>query len=161
MSMRVNSLRDRQECQPDMCVQSPVGIGFARLDGYFSIRHQDSASASDSFQPRSLNAQTTSGDLQPGAGTTSHRERPNWLSLELPVLFRKDRERTDPFSASSAFARHAQMHGVRSHSPLYRGSSIRGSFTRGSDRTCSCTRFLLECTSIVFSRESQPEFSLL
>ena len=159
MSTRVNSLRDRQGWQTGLLLQSRVGIGFAQLDGYFSVRRQDSASASDSFQPRSFNAQTTSGDLQPGAGTAPHRERSNWLAAELPILRRNDRERTESFSATPAIARHAEMHCVWANGSLYRGSRVDGGFTLGSDRPCSCTRFSLECTSIVFSRESQREIS--
>lgn len=160
MSMRVNSLRDRQEWQADLFVQSPIGIGFAHIDGYFSVRRHDSASASDSFQPRSFNAQTTSGDLQPGAGTASHRERSNWLATELPVLRRENRERTESFSATTAIACHAEMHGVRANSPVHRRGRVKGDFRLRSDSPCSCTRNFLGCTSILFSRESQLEISL-
>ena len=159
MSMRVNSLRDRQGWQTDLLLQTRAGIVFAQLDGYFSVRRQDSASASDSFQPRSFNAQTTSGDLQSGAGTAPHRERSNGLAAELPVLRWNDRERTESFSAAPAIARHAEMHGVRANGSLYRGSRVDGGFPLGPERPCSCTRSSLECTSVFFPRESQTEIS--
>ena len=160
MSMRVNSLRDRQKWQPDLFMQIPVGIGFACIDGYFYIKRHYSASASDSFQPRSLNAQTTSGDLQPGAGTASHRERPNRLASELPVLRRHHRERTESFSAATAIACNAEMHSVWANSPVHRRGRVKGDLPLRSHNPCSCIRNFLGCTSIVFSRESPRGISL-
>lgn len=161
MSKQVRSLRERQRCQADLFVQIPVGFGFAQIDGYFSARRYDSASASDSFQPRSLNAQTTSGDLQSGAGTAPHRERSYGLAPELSVLRREDRARTQSVSAPAALPRDAQMQRVRTHCPVYRGSRLTDRSTRRSVSPCSCTRFANECTSILFSRESQSEISSL
>jgi hypothetical protein len=159
MSMRVNSLREWQQCQADLFVQIPVGFGFAQIDGYFSVRRYDSASASDSFQPRSLNAQTTSGDLQSGAGTAPHRERSNGLAPELSVLRWEDRARTQSISATAPFARHAEVQRVRTYRQVHRGSRLTDRSTRKSVGPCSCTRSI-ECTSILFSRESQTEVSL-
>lgn len=127
-SMRVNSLRNRHVKQPDLFMQDPLGIGLAHLDGYFSIRLYDSASASDSFQPRSPNAQTTSGDVQPGAGTAPHSERPNRFASELSFLRGEDRERTQPLSASTAFSRNAQMHRMRQNRAVHRGSRLADQF---------------------------------
>jgi len=160
MSTRVNSLWGRQKCRTDLFVQTPVALGFAHIDGYFLVRRYDSASASVSFQPRSFNAQTTSGDLQSGAGTAPHRERSNRLAPELSVLRRENRARAQSCSAPAAFARHAEMQRVRTHSPIHRGSRLTDRPTRRSVSPCSCTRSNDECTSILFSRESQPEASL-
>lgn len=161
MSKQVRSLRERQRCQADLFVQIPVALGFARIDGYFSARRYDSASACDSFQPRSLNAQTTSGDLQSGAGTASHRERSYGIAPELSVLRWEDRTRAQSGSAPAALPRDAQMQRVRTHRQVYRGSRVTDRSARRSASQCSCTRSALECTSILFSHESQSEISFL
>lgn len=141
-SMRVNSLRNRHVKQPDLFMQDPLGIGLAQIDGYFSIRLYDFASASDSFQPRSPNAQTTSGDVQPGAGTAPHSERPNRFAPELSFLRWEDRERTQPLSASTAFARNAQMHRVRQNRAVHRGSRLADQFSHFQTTTRSCAQLL-------------------
>jgi hypothetical protein len=71
-----------------------------------------------------FHAQTTSEHVQPCASTAFDRQRSQRLALELPILLRTDRTRSDPLAAASEIPRHAQVHALRALRPLHRGSRV-------------------------------------
>ncbi len=106
--------------------QMTVYFGFATLDGYFPNCRGLPGSARESFQHRRTHEKAPSGDLQSGAGTASHCERPYRRAPQLPVVQRLDRAIARPLSTSAAVARDADVHCLRSNGPLYCGSSLVG-----------------------------------
>jgi hypothetical protein len=115
----------RLERKDEASSQIHAGLGFGKIDGYFSVRRDDAVTTSDSFQPRRSHAQTTSGDVQPGPGPAPDRDRSNGFSLELPLVrIRIDRSRTHVRAPATEIARHADVFFVWSDGPLYCGRSV-------------------------------------
>jgi hypothetical protein len=73
-------------------------------------------------------AQATSGDVQSGPGSSSHRERPYWFTAQLPILFGPDRTKPRDLSASSILACDASMQELRAAGAIHSRSGLDSSF---------------------------------
>jgi hypothetical protein len=111
-----------------------VGLGVGAFGGYFQNGAGSRARVSDSFQPRRLNAQTTSGDVQSRAGVASYCERPERRSVELSVLLRLDRAISCADTTAATLSRDATMHVLWSHSAVHRWCCIE---SEGTEEECS------------------------
>jgi hypothetical protein len=76
------------------------------------------------FQFGGLNAQASSGDVQSSAGAAPDRERPHWISPQLPLLLGEHRAITLVDAAGTAFSRHASLHAVRPRGAVHRGCRL-------------------------------------
>lgn len=108
---------------------SVVGLGVGAFGGYFSREAGSHKRRSVSFQPRRLNAQTTSGDVQSGAGVAPYCKRPERCSAELSVMLGLDRAIAGPYTATTALACHTEVYVLRARCQVYRGRCIT---TRGT-----------------------------
>jgi hypothetical protein len=115
----------RQGRKGEASSQIHTGFGFEKIDGYFSVRRDDTATISDSFQPRRSHAQTTSGDVQPGPGVAPDRDRSNGFTPELSFLWiGADRARTHVRAATAQITRHTHLFFVWSHRAVYCGRRV-------------------------------------
>lgn len=103
-----------------------VWLGFASLGGYLSLGRGLAAAAHVSSQYRRPHEKATTGDLQSGAGASSHRKRSDRGAAQLPLMQRFDRTFSGSTSTAAAFARDADVHGMRSDCSLHSGSSVVG-----------------------------------
>ena len=101
-----------------------AGLGVGAFGGYFPREAGSQAQFSDSFQLRRLNAQTTSGDVQSGAGVAPYCKRSERSALELPLLLWLDRALPGPHTPAAPFSRDAAVHIVWSHCEVYRRRCI-------------------------------------
>ena len=99
-------------------------LGVTSFDGYFPSWCGPVAPASRPLKTRRPHAQATSGDVQSGSGTTSHRERPKRRAAQLSFVFRLDRAISDACSPSTEIAGNASLHGVRKNCTVHRWSSL-------------------------------------
>lgn len=103
-----------------------VWLGFATLSGYLPIGRGLAVAAHVSSQYRRPHEKATTGDLQSGAGASSHRKRSNGGAPQLPVVQWFDRTFSGSTSAAAAFSCDADMYGVWSSCSLHSGSSVVG-----------------------------------
>jgi hypothetical protein len=103
---------------------SVAGLGVGAFGGYFSREAGSHERRSVSFQPGRLNAQTTSGDVQSGAGVAPYCKRSERCSTELPVMLGVDRAISGPYTAAPSLARHLEMHVVWESGEVYRRRCI-------------------------------------
>lgn len=103
-----------------------VWLGFATLSGYLPIGRGLAVAAHVSSQYRRPHEKATTGDLQSGAGASSHRKRSNGGAAQLPVVQWFDRTFSGSTSAAAAFSCDADMYGVWSSCSLHSGSSVVG-----------------------------------
>jgi hypothetical protein len=96
-----------------------AGLGVGAFGGYFPRGAGSHARSSVSFQPRRLNAQTTSSDVQSGAGVASYRKRSERLSTQLPVMLGVDRAIARAYAAATSVSRHAQVYVLRAGGAVY------------------------------------------
>lgn len=103
-----------------------VWLGFAALSGYLSIGRGLAVAAHVLSQYRRPHEKATTGDLQSGAGASSHRKRSNGGAAQLPVVQWFDRTFSGSTSTAAAFTCDADMYGVWSSCSLHSGSSVVG-----------------------------------
>lgn len=111
-----------------------AGLGVGAFGGYFQNGAGSRARVSVSFQPRRLNAQTTSGDVQSRAGVASDCQRSERISSELSVLLRLNRAIAGADSTAATLSRDTTMHVLWSCSAVHRWCCIE---TEGTGVECS------------------------
>jgi hypothetical protein len=83
---------------------------------------------------RRSHAQAPSGDIQSGAGASLDRERPHWVSPQLPVVLGTDRAKPQRLSTRSLFACDPPLQELRTARAIYRGRRVKdsnsGTYTR-------------------------------
>ena len=84
-------------------------------------------------------AQATSGDVQSGPGSSSHRERSHWFTAQLPILFGPDRAKPRDLSASPLLACDAALQKLRAAGSLHSRSRLVSSF-QAPVRAFKCVR---------------------
>lgn len=88
------------------------------LAGYFVKTPRPYARSVATLRRR--NAEAPSGDVQSGASTASHRERPEWYSAQLSILFGVHRAFTIAVAAAATVSCDASVHSVRPGGPVHR-----------------------------------------
>ncbi len=120
------TLREVIESGTCWMLQDEERLCLAAFDGYLSERRGLPATARQSFPYRRSHEKATAGYLQPGTGPSSHCERSHWRAPHVSVVQRYDRTFTRSFPATAALSCDTHLHCLRTHRPLYCGSSLVG-----------------------------------